>query len=173
MPMRIVAVSNRFSGFCEISKIDVALGKHSLIAFDRTRLVFSNLIIISLSTLSPKITTSRFFHVETSFYKYWPEVGLFTEVEIVFTAFLDEYVVAVVVAQSLVEVDIAADADDLLTDTVAGIFVVAALADIVFDDDYIAAGVNFDVVVVADLVVAFVVFALDDGGVPAVAHVEA
>lgn len=72
----------------------------------------------------------------------------------------------------MVEVDIAADADDLLTDTVAGIFVVAALVDIVFDDDYIAAGVNFDVVVVADLVVAFVVFALDDGGVPAVAHVE-
>ena len=72
----------------------------------------------------------------------------------------------------MVEVDIAADADDLLTDTVAGIFVVAALVDIVFDDDYIAAGVNFDVVV-ADLVVAFVVFALDDGGVPAVAHVEA
>ena len=73
----------------------------------------------------------------------------------------------------MVEVDIAADADDLLTDTVAGIFVVAALADIVFDDDYIVAGVNFDVVVVADLVVTFVVFALDDGGVPAVAHVEA
>lgn len=73
----------------------------------------------------------------------------------------------------MVEVDIAADADDLLTDTVAGIFVVAALVDIVFDDDYIAAGVNFDVVVVADLVVAFVVFALDDGGVPAVAHAEA
>ena len=71
----------------------------------------------------------------------------------------------------MVEVDIAADADDLLTDTVAGIFVVAALVDIVFDDDYIAAGVNY-VVVVADLV-AFVVFALDDGGVPAVAHVEA
>lgn len=71
----------------------------------------------------------------------------------------------------MVEVDIAADAEDLLTDTVAGIFVVAALVDIVFDDDYIAAGVNY-VVVVADLV-AFVVFALDDGGVPAVAHVEA
>ena len=33
----------------------------------------------------------------------------------------------------MVEVDIAADADDLLTDTAAGIFVVVALADIVFD----------------------------------------
>ena len=33
----------------------------------------------------------------------------------------------------MVEVDIAADADDLLTDTAAGIFVVAPLADIVFD----------------------------------------
>ena len=73
----------------------------------------------------------------------------------------------------MVEVDVAADAVDLLTDAVAAVVMVVALADIVFDNDYIVVSVNFDFAVVAGLAIAFVVVAVDDGGVPAFAHGEA
>ena len=73
----------------------------------------------------------------------------------------------------MVEVDVAADAVDLLTDAVTAVVMVVALADIVFDNDYIVVGDNFDLAVVAGLAVAFVVVAVDDGGVPAVVHVDA
>ena len=49
---------------------------------------------------------------------------------------------------------------------------VVAFADVVFDDDYIVC-VSVDVVVVAGYVILFVVVAVDDAGVPAVAHVDA
>ena len=87
------------------------------------------------------------------------------EVEIVVVAFLVDYVVAVVVAYDLVEVDVAAKADDLVAGVTASVVVVVALADVVFDDDYIVACVAFDVVVVASL---FAFVAADDDGFPAV-----
>ena len=59
------------------------------------------------------------------------------EVAIVVAAFLVEYVVAAVVDEDLFEVDVAADADDLVAGVTAAVVVIVALADIVFDDDYI------------------------------------
>ena len=57
------------------------------------------------------------------------------EVGIVDVALLVDYVVAVVVGQCLVEVNVAADPDDLVAGTAAAVAVVVAFADVVFDDD--------------------------------------
>ena len=69
------------------------------------------------------------------------------------------------------EVDVAADADDLIAGVTAAVVVIVALADIVFDDNYIFVCVTVDDTVVADLVV-FTVVAINDAGVPAVVHVD-
>ena len=61
-------------------------------------------------------------------------------------------------------------------DLVAGVAaaaVVVALVDVVLDDDYVGVCVTIDVYAVADLVVVFVVVAVDDAGVPAVLHADA
>ena len=71
----------------------------------------------------------------------------------------------------MVEVVVAADADDLIADVTAAAVVVVALTNVVFDDDYVVGGA-VDVVVIAGLVV-FVVVAVDDAGVPAVFHIDA
>ena len=65
------------------------------------------------------------------------------------------------------------DADDLAAGVAAAVVVVIALADVAFDDNYIAVCVAFNVVIVAVLVVVIVVVAVDDPGVPAVAHAGA
>ena len=70
------------------------------------------------------------------------------------------------------EVDVAADADDLIAGVTAAVVVIVALADIVFDDNYIFVCVTVDDTVVADLVVVFTVVAINDAGVPAVVHVD-
>ena len=88
------------------------------------------------------------------------------EVGIAVAAFLVEYVVAFVVSENLVEVDVASDTDDL------AVFVVVAFAGVVFDYNYIVC-VAVDVAVVAGYVVLFVFVAVDDAGVPAAAHVDA
>ena len=88
------------------------------------------------------------------------------EVGIAVAAFLVEYVVAFVVSENLVEVDVASDTDDL------AVFVVVAFAGVVFDYNYIVC-VAVDVAVVAGYVVLFVVVAVDDAGVPVAAHIDA
>ena len=70
------------------------------------------------------------------------------------------------------EADVAADADDLIAGVTAAVVVIVALADIVFDDNYIFVCVTVDDTVVADLVVVFTVVAINDAGVPAVVHVD-
>ena len=70
------------------------------------------------------------------------------------------------------EVDVAADADDLIAGVTAAVVVIVALADIVFDDNYIFVCVTVDDTVVTDLVVVFTVVAINDAGVPAVVHVD-
>ena len=88
------------------------------------------------------------------------------EVGIAVAAFLVEYVVAFVVSENLVEVDVASDTDDL------AVFVVVAFAGVVFDYNYIVC-VAVDVAVVTGYVVLFVFVAVDDAGVPAAARVDA
>ena len=92
------------------------------------------------------------------------------EVGIAAAAFLVEYVVAFVLSENLVEVDVASDTDDLVAGVTAAV-VAVGFADVVFDNDYIHC-VAVDVVVVAGCVVLFVVVAVDDAGVPAAAHVD-
>ena len=89
------------------------------------------------------------------------------EVGIAVAAFLVKYVVVFVVSKNLVEVQVASDTDDLAAGVVA-----IAFAGVVFDYDYIVC-VAVDVVVLAGYVVLFVVVAVDDLGVLAVAHVDA
>ena len=93
------------------------------------------------------------------------------EVGIAAAAFLVEYVVAFVLSENLVEVDVASDTDDLVAGVTAAVVVAVGFADVVFDNDYIHC-VAVDVVVVAGCVVLFVVVAVDDAGVPAAAHVD-
>ena len=92
------------------------------------------------------------------------------EVGIAAAAFLVEYVVAFVLSENLVEVDVASDTDDLVAGVTAAVVVAVGFADVVFDNDYIHC-VAVDVVV-AGCVVLFVVVAVDDAGVPAAAHVD-
>ena len=87
------------------------------------------------------------------------------EVGIAVAAFLVEYVAVFVVSKNLVEVEVASDTDDLP----AG---VVAFAGVVFDYDYIV-WAAVDVLILAGYVVLFVVVAVNDLGVPAVAHVDA
>ena len=87
------------------------------------------------------------------------------EVGIAAAAFLVEYVVAFVVSENLVEVNVASDTDDL------AVFVVVAFAGVVFDYNYIVC-VAVDVAVVAGYVVLFVFVAVDDAGVSAAARVD-
>ena len=68
----------------------------------------------------------------------------------------------------MVEVDDAADPDNLVTGG-AALVVFVAFVDVVFDDGYIVVSVA----VVAGLVFVFIVVAVDDAGVPAVVHVDA
>ena len=94
------------------------------------------------------------------------------QVGIVVATFLVEHVVAVVVAQGFVEVDVASDSDDLVASVVAAVAVVAGFADVVFDDYRVCAAVDVDVVAGVVVVVVVVVVAVEDVGVPAVAHVH-
>ena len=94
------------------------------------------------------------------------------EVGIADMAFLVRYVVAFVVSENLVEVDVASDTDDLAAGITAAVVVAVAFADVVFDCDYIAS-VAADVVILAGYVVLFVIVIVDDAGVPAAAHVYA
>ena len=87
-----------------------------------------------------------------------PEMNM-NEVGIAVATFLIEYVVAFVVSENLVEVDVASDTDDL------AVFVVAAFAGVVFDYNYIVC-VVVDVAAVAGYVVLFVFVAVGDAGVP-------
>ena len=50
---------------------DEAPGKHLLIAFDLTKLVFNNLVFIPLGMLSPKLITFRFSDVKGSMLRSW------------------------------------------------------------------------------------------------------
>ena len=70
----------------------------------------------------------------------------------------------------MVEIDVAADADNLVACVTVAV-VVVALA-VVFDDDYVAVCVAVDVVLVAGFVI-FVFAAVDDAGILAVVHVDA
>lgn len=90
------------------------------------------------------------------------------EIGSVATAFLVEYVIAVVMGQDSVEVDAAAYADDLVGGVTATDVVVVALADTVFDNDYIIACVVVDVAVAF-----FIVVYAGDAGFSAVVHVDA
>ena len=94
------------------------------------------------------------------------------EVRIAVAAFLVEYFVAFVVSENLVEVDVASDTDDLAACVTAAVVVAVAFAGVIFYYDYILC-VAADVVVLAGYVVLFVVVAVDDLGVLAVAHVDA
>ena len=87
------------------------------------------------------------------------------EIGIAVAAFLVEYVVLFVVSKNLVEVQVASDTDDLAAGVVA-----VAFAGVVFD--YIVC-VAVDVVVLAGYVVLFIVVAVGDPGVLAIAHVDA
>ena len=89
------------------------------------------------------------------------------EVEVAVAVFLINYVVVFVVSKNLVEVEVASDTDDFAVGVMA-----AAFAGVVFDDDYIVC-VAVDVVVLSGYVVLFVVVAVDDSGVLAVAHIDA
>ena len=93
------------------------------------------------------------------------------EIGITFAAFLVECVVAVLVSQDSVTVDVTSDTDDLVAGVTAAVVVVVAFADVVFDNDYIACDA-VDVVLVADYIALFVVVAIDDARVPAGAHVD-
>ena len=70
----------------------------------------------------------------------------------------------------MVEVDVAADVNDLVAGVTTAVVVVVAFADVVFGDYHIVVCVPVDVdVVAAGLVVVFVAIAFDDADVPAVA----
>ena len=85
---------------------------------------------------------------------------------------LVKYFTVFVVSENLVEVDVAFDTNDLAASITAAVVVTVAFTDVVFDYDYIVC-VAVDVVVLAGYVVLFVVVAVDDLGVLAVAHVDA
>ena len=57
--------------------------------------------------------------------------------------FFVEYVVAVVLVQDLVKVDLAADADGLVVGVTAAVVEIVAIADVAFDDDYTVVCVLF------------------------------
>ena len=57
--------------------------------------------------------------------------------------FFVEYVVAVVLVQDLVKVDLAADADGLVVGVTAAVVEIVAIADVAFDNDYTLACVFF------------------------------
>ena len=128
-------------------------------------------MFIPLGILSPKVTTFSFLMLKLLCKIPGQRLVSLTEVGIVVVAFLVEYIVAVVVGKDLVEVVVAADADDLTADGTAAAVVVVALTNFVFDDDYVVCGA-VDVVAIAGLVV-FVVVAVDAAGVPAVFHIDA
>ena len=92
------------------------------------------------------------------------------EAGIAVAAFLVEYVAVFVVSKNLVEVEVASDTNDLHAGVTADGIV--AVAGVVFDYDYIVS-VAVDIVALAGYVVLFVVVAVDDLGVLAVAHVNA
>ena len=92
------------------------------------------------------------------------------EVGIAVAAFLVEYVAVFVVRKNLVEAEVASDTDDLPAGVTAAS--VVAVAGGFFDYDHFIC-VAVDVVVLAGYVVLFVVVAVDDLGVLAVAHVDA
>ena len=94
------------------------------------------------------------------------------EVGIAAAAFLVEYVVAFVLSENLVEVDVASDTDDLAAGITAAVVVAVPFADVVFDCAFIVC-VAADVVILAGYVVLFVIVIVDDAGVPAAAHVYA
>ena len=50
--------------------------------------------------------------------------------------FFVEYVIAVVLVQDLVKVDLAADADGLVAGVTSAVVEIVAIADVAFDDDY-------------------------------------
>ena len=83
---------------------------------------------------------------------------------------LGEYVVAFALCQDLVEVDVAADGDDLVAGgtTVAQ---VASFGDVLFDDDYNVC-VAVDAAVICGLIFVFVVVAVDDADNFAAFHVD-
>ena len=87
------------------------------------------------------------------------------EVGTAVVAFLVEYVAVFVVSKNLVEVEVASDTDDLPAADIV------AVAGVVFYYDYIVC-VAVDVVVLAGYVVLFVIVAVDDLGVLAVAQVD-
>ena len=76
----------------------------------------------------------------------------------------------------MVEFDVTIDPDDLVANVVTAVVVVVAFADVVFEDDYIvagvAAGVAADVVIAAGLVDVCVNVAVDDAKVPAVIPID-
>ena len=86
------------------------------------------------------------------------------EVGTAVAAFLVEYVAVFLVSKNLVEVEVASGTDDLPAGVTA--------TGVVFDYDYIVC-VAVDVVILAGYVVLFVVVAVDDLGVLAVAHADA
>ena len=94
------------------------------------------------------------------------------EVRVAVTVFLIKYVVVFVASKNLVEVEVASDTDDLAAGVTAAVVVAVAFAGVVFDYDYIVC-VAVDVVVLAGYVVLFVVVAVDDPGILAVAHIDA
>ena len=57
--------------------------------------------------------------------------------------FFVEYVVAVVLVQDLVKVDLAADADGLVAGVTSAVVELVAIADVAFDDDYTVVCVFF------------------------------
>ena len=117
--------------------------------------------------LQPKITTFSFFNVNGSLQEEWSEAGFFKRGWDCCCGLSCR-----VCCQDLVEVDVASDNDYSVAGVTAAAVVVVALADVVFDDDYIVC-VAADVVVAAGYVFLFVIVAVDDAGVPAVAHVNA
>ena len=91
------------------------------------------------------------------------------EVGTAVVAFLVEYVAVFVVSKNLVEVEVASDTDDLPAGVTAADIV--AVAGVIFYYDCIVC-VAVDIVVLAGYVVLFVVVAVDDLGVLAVAQVD-
>ena len=82
------------------------------------------------------------------------------EVGIVIVTFLVEYVVAVVVGQDLVEVNVATNNDDLVVGVTTAVVLVVRFADVVFDDENVVC-VAADVLPVAGYIVVFLVVAVD------------
>ena len=57
--------------------------------------------------------------------------------------FFVEYVIAVVLVQDLVKVDLAADADGLIAGVTSAVVEIVAIADVAFDHDYTVVCVLF------------------------------